>query len=173
MEVRRRQGRHVLFTQPDAPSAGGEVTIYYSPGATVLAGRERVFLRGGYNRWRHAKAFGPIEMTPPKEGFHFSVSGGSGWDQWGRGKMGTIKGSFVALVQLEPKVYWHFTNSPLPSLTFPRPPSPSPKMPTALTLCSATRLRGAPLTTVGAWTTACQSVVRVRTGSACGHGVEL
>ncbi len=29
--------------------------------------------RGGWNRWRHPRSFGPLEMTPPKVGDHFQV----------------------------------------------------------------------------------------------------
>lgn len=32
--------------------------------------------QGGYNRWRHPRGFGPLEMTPPTEGEHFQVGGG-------------------------------------------------------------------------------------------------
>lgn len=34
--------------------------------------------RGGWNRWRHPRGFGPLEMTPPKEGDHFQVGCGRG-----------------------------------------------------------------------------------------------
>ena len=67
-DVRRKQMRHVLFTEPSTPAAGTTVTISYNPNSTVLHGAERVFLRGGYNRWRHPKSFGPIEMSAPSSG---------------------------------------------------------------------------------------------------------
>ena len=76
LEVRRKQMRHVLFTEPPNPVAGQEVTISYNPNSTVLHGAERVFLRGSYNRWRHPKAFGPIEMVAPTDAGsqHFTAS---------------------------------------------------------------------------------------------------
>lgn len=50
-----------------------QVEVYYNPKNTNLGGSERVFMRGGWNRWRHPKPFGPIEMTPPVTGDHFRV----------------------------------------------------------------------------------------------------
>lgn len=51
-----------------------QVELYYNPRGTVLAGREVVWVRGGFNRWRHAHSFGPLLMTPPGEGGeHFLV----------------------------------------------------------------------------------------------------
>ncbi|GAB4820993.1 hypothetical protein N2152v2_008039, partial [Parachlorella kessleri] len=70
-EVRRRQMRHVLFTDPVEIRAGEEVDIYYNPNNTLLAGSGQVFLRGGWNRWRHPRGFGPVEMVPPAVGDHF------------------------------------------------------------------------------------------------------
>ncbi|PSC67151.1 glycosyltransferase family 5 [Micractinium conductrix] len=72
--VRRRQMRHVLFTQPEVVKAGQDVTVYYNPNNTNLNGRHAVFLKGGYNRWRHPRGFGPLEMTPPTEGEHFQAT---------------------------------------------------------------------------------------------------
>ncbi len=73
--MRRRQMRHVLFTDPVEIRAGEEVDIYYNPNNTLLAGSGQVFLRGGWNRWRHPRGFGPVEMVPPAVGDHFRV----GW----------------------------------------------------------------------------------------------
>lgn len=73
-EVRLRQMRHVLYTEPARPEAGKEVTIFYNPDNTVLHGAERVYLRGGFNRWRHPKGYGPIEMEQPGAGDHFSAT---------------------------------------------------------------------------------------------------
>ena len=51
-----------------------QVELYYNPKDTVLAGMEAVWVRGGFNRWRHAHSFGPLLMTPPGEGGqHFLV----------------------------------------------------------------------------------------------------
>jgi starch synthase len=73
--VRRLQMRHVLYTEPAEPAAGREVTLFYNPSNTCLHGAARVFLRGGYNRWRHPKGFGPLEMSPPAPGAsHFSAT---------------------------------------------------------------------------------------------------
>jgi starch synthase len=62
-EVRRRQMRHVLYMEPAEPRAGSPVTLYYNPNNTSLHGAERVFVSGGFNRWRHPKAFGPQELA--------------------------------------------------------------------------------------------------------------
>lgn len=62
-EVRRRQMRHVLYMEPSEPRAGCPVTLYYNPNNTSLHGAERVFVSGGFNRWKHLKAFGPQELT--------------------------------------------------------------------------------------------------------------
>ena len=73
-DVRRRQMRHVLFTEPAEPVAGQDVTIFYNPQNTLLAGRDAVFLRGGFNRWRHARGVGPLRMDAPAgEGHHHKV----------------------------------------------------------------------------------------------------
>jgi len=64
----------VIFTDPAVPSAGCEVTLFYNPGNTVLHGRDRVFIQGGWNRWCHKQRFGPIEMEPPVSGEHFSAA---------------------------------------------------------------------------------------------------
>ena len=64
----------MLYTQPEVVTAGSEITVYYSPRDTNLTGRQRIFLRGGWNRWSHPRPFGPIEMEPPAEGTeHFKV----------------------------------------------------------------------------------------------------
>lgn len=74
-EVRRKQIRHVLYTEPSAPAAGEELTIAYNPSNTNLNGAEKVFIKGGYNRWTHPKGYGPIEMTPPASGAsHFTAA---------------------------------------------------------------------------------------------------
>jgi starch synthase len=49
-EVERRKVRHVLYTEPAVVTAGKEVTVFYNPQNTVLNGRQRVFLQGGWNR---------------------------------------------------------------------------------------------------------------------------
>lgn len=73
MAVRKRQMKHVLFTKPDTPMPGDTIEVYYNPQNTILAGKPNVFLRGGFNRWRHPKPFGPIQMIPPETGDHFRV----------------------------------------------------------------------------------------------------
>lgn len=72
-QVRRKQMRHVLFTEPEVVQAGKPVTIHYNPDNTSLAGRDRVWLSGSYNRWKHPKTYGPVELAPPEQGQHFSV----------------------------------------------------------------------------------------------------
>jgi len=73
-QVRRKQIRHVLYTEPSAPAAGKELNIAYNPSNTNLNGAERVFIKGGYNRWTHPKGYGSIEMTPPASGAsHFTA----------------------------------------------------------------------------------------------------
>eukprot|EP00955_Chlamydomonas_euryale_P100620 365296-Chlamydomonas_euryale.AAC.28 len=62
------QVRHVLYTEPEVVTAGKDLTIFYNPANTILSGRERVFIRGGWNRWNHAKKFGPLEMTKMPNG---------------------------------------------------------------------------------------------------------
>jgi len=73
-EVARRQLRHVLFTEPATPAAGKDITLYYNPKNTNLAGCEEIYLQGGFNRWAHPVSFGPIKMTPPTEGEHFQAT---------------------------------------------------------------------------------------------------
>lgn len=74
-EVRRRQMEHIFYTVPAQVRAGSDVTIHYNPGNTLLNGSERVFISGGYNRWRHTKKYGPIEMKPPGTGGqHFTAA---------------------------------------------------------------------------------------------------
>lgn len=40
----------MLFTEPEIVTAGKEVTVYYNPRDTILAGRQRIWLQGGWNR---------------------------------------------------------------------------------------------------------------------------
>lgn len=75
MAVLRRQTRHVLYTSPEVIQAGSTITVRYNPQDTVLRGRDRIFIRGGFNRWSHSKFFGPVEMLPPNKGeLHFSAT---------------------------------------------------------------------------------------------------
>ncbi|CAL8465412.1 g4948 [Coccomyxa elongata] len=74
MAVLRRQMKHVLFTEPAMIQAGQDVTIYYNPQDTPLKGGEEVYLTGGWNRWKHLKKFGPLRMTTPGDGDHFSAT---------------------------------------------------------------------------------------------------
>ena len=51
-----------------------QIQLYYNPRDTPLAWREEIWVRGGFNRWRHKYTFGPVRMTPPGEGGeHFCV----------------------------------------------------------------------------------------------------
>ncbi len=45
--MQRRQLKHVLFTEPADLKAGQEVTLYYSPLTTNLAGRRSIYVTGG------------------------------------------------------------------------------------------------------------------------------
>ncbi len=36
--------RHVLYTEPSAPQAGQEMTVYYNPSNTDLAGSSEVYI---------------------------------------------------------------------------------------------------------------------------------
>lgn len=75
LEVLRRQMRHVLFTEPAELEAGQECIIHYNPTDTPLRGRDRIFVRAGFNRWTHGRRIGPIEMTRPVEGgSHFTAT---------------------------------------------------------------------------------------------------
>lgn len=38
--------------------------MYYNPDNTVLRGRPKTWLRGGWNRWTHSQAFPPQPMQP-------------------------------------------------------------------------------------------------------------
>ena len=72
-QVRRLQMRHVLYTKPEVPQAGGEVTICYNPNNTNLNGSSEVSLTLGFNRWRHPKSTGPIAMKP-SQGEHYEAT---------------------------------------------------------------------------------------------------
>ena len=40
----------MLHTEPEVVTAGKEVTLYYNPRDTNLAGRQRIWLQIGWNR---------------------------------------------------------------------------------------------------------------------------
>ncbi len=42
--------------------------VYYNPDNTVLRGRPETWLRGGWNRWTHARTFPPQPMQPVQPG---------------------------------------------------------------------------------------------------------
>ena len=44
LAVLRRQTRHVLFTEPSEPQAGQDMTVYYNPSNTCLAGCSDIFI---------------------------------------------------------------------------------------------------------------------------------
>ena len=64
--VKRRQLYHMLYTQPPAVTAGSTVTLFYNAANTSLREAQRIFVRGGWNRWTHPKKLGPLELLPPK-----------------------------------------------------------------------------------------------------------
>ncbi|CAI7814296.1 unnamed protein product [Closterium sp. NIES-54] len=62
---------HVFFTEPAEPRAGEAVRVYYNPSGTALQGREKVWMRGSFNRWTHRSGcFLPIHMLPAENGTH-------------------------------------------------------------------------------------------------------
>lgn len=65
--------RHMLFTVPELPSAGDEVTVHYNPSNTNLNGSENIYIIGSFNRWHHREKFGPLKLKPEAEGEHCSV----------------------------------------------------------------------------------------------------
>jgi len=73
--VRRRQQRHVLYTEPEPLKAGSKAILKYNPRDTPLNGTEKVFARVGFNRWSHPRGFEkPIEMKKPDaDSGHFSL----------------------------------------------------------------------------------------------------
>ncbi|KAK9867605.1 hypothetical protein WJX84_010271 [Apatococcus fuscideae] len=64
--VKRRQLHHMLYTQPSSVLAGSSVTLFYNPTNTNLSQAARIFVHGGWNRWTHPKALGPLELSPPQ-----------------------------------------------------------------------------------------------------------
>ena len=46
-DVLRRQMRHVLYTEPSAPQAGQDMTVYYNPSDTCLNGSSDVYITVG------------------------------------------------------------------------------------------------------------------------------
>ena len=59
--------------------------VYYNPDNTVLRGRPETWLRGGWNRWTHARAFPPQPMqpvTPGGTGFLQSTVQVCGYISW-------------------------------------------------------------------------------------------
>lgn len=72
--VRRLQMKHVLYTKPEEPVAGKDVTICYNPNNTNLNGNQEVRVTLGYNRWRHPKSLSGLEMTKSTDGEHYEVT---------------------------------------------------------------------------------------------------
>ena len=72
--VRRLQMKHVLYTTPEEPVAGRDVTICYNPNNTTLNGNHDVCITLGYNRWRHPKSLPDLEMAKSAVGDHFEVT---------------------------------------------------------------------------------------------------
>ena len=61
--VKRRQMRHLVFTEPAEPRAGDDVRIFYNAEAGGLGTPERVYLDGSFNRWDHPYALSGVEMA--------------------------------------------------------------------------------------------------------------
>ena len=67
---------HVFYTEPAEPRAGESVRVFYNPNNTVLHGRERVWMRGSFNRWTHRTGcWQPIQMEPAPNGTHLMAEG--------------------------------------------------------------------------------------------------
>ena len=63
--VAAQMARHVRTVPAGDPQAGSIVTVLYNPTDTALHGRTDVYIRGGFNRWRHdARKWGPTRMRP-------------------------------------------------------------------------------------------------------------
>ena len=82
LAVVRRQQRHVLYTVPEEPRAGDQVTIHYDPTETTLSGATSVYLKGGFNRWQHEMMFGPVLMTPPTAAMGGRMGSSSSGGHW-------------------------------------------------------------------------------------------
>ena len=73
---------HVFYTEPAEPRAGESVRVFYNPNNTVLHGRERVWMRGSFNRWTHRTGcWLPIQMEPAPNGTHLMAEGESRSDR--------------------------------------------------------------------------------------------
>lgn len=106
----------VLYTEPAPLRAGEAGTVFYNPGATALAGRDEVWIRGSFNRWTHREGtWGPLKMEPTPDSGHLRAS-----CEWRTGKGGGLPGVVQRHLVLRGfcgLVSW-------PSLGCPQPPSP-------------------------------------------------
>jgi glycogen synthase len=84
MESVRRSQAHTWYAEPATPQAGHSVRIFYNPEHTALNGAQEVYVRGGWNRWKHDQVWGPVIMDPAKEssGGHFVAELEVPMDAW-------------------------------------------------------------------------------------------
>ena len=67
IEVGLKQQSFIIRTEPKVPEAGKPLKVFYNKNNTNLNWSEDIYLTGGFNRWTHANAIEPIQMTPPSE----------------------------------------------------------------------------------------------------------
>ena len=73
--VSARALARTMQTQPEMLTAGSAAQLRYNPQSTVLDGRNEVWVRGGYNRWKgDVRRWGPLRMTSLGDGGWLSAS---------------------------------------------------------------------------------------------------
>lgn len=88
---RRELQRQVFHTEPLTPQAGQACEVFYNPDITNLRGRPEIWIRGGFNRWGHPQAFGPLQMQP-------ALRGGAGFYR------GTVQVKVMSATGIEPRL---------------------------------------------------------------------
>lgn len=66
--ISKRQGVNSCYLSLTCSESQCDVQVYYNPDNTVLRGRPEAWLRGGWNRWTHARTFPPQPMQPVQPG---------------------------------------------------------------------------------------------------------
>jgi glycogen synthase len=63
--VQAQAARNVRTVPPEGLVAGEQALVLYNPDSTPLHRRSDLYLRGGYNRWRHdPRRWGPLRLRP-------------------------------------------------------------------------------------------------------------
>ena len=63
--VAAQNARHIRTLPASGPVAGSTATVLYCPQDTPLHGRTDLYIRGGFNRWRHdPRKWGPLHLRP-------------------------------------------------------------------------------------------------------------